>query len=134
MHVLFLGHIMTNSKVKWRTENIRLESIEYKTESIEQRKDQYNYITINPSMDKAEHFEKLKNIITVYLPEDVSPEDIDKNSTFIEQLNINSAHMVDIVLDVEEAFDILLENEDLENMRTVNDALLIIDNKLADKG
>ncbi len=84
-------------------------------------------------MDKSEQFEKLKNIITVYLPEDVSPEEITKDSSFIEQLNINSAHMVDIVLDVEEAYDIILENEDLENMRTVNDALQIIDNKLADK-
>ena len=84
-------------------------------------------------MDKSEQFEKLKNIIKVYLPEDVSPADIGRDSRFIEQLNINSAHMVDIVLDVEEAYDIILENEDLENMRTVNDALLIINNKLAGK-
>lgn len=40
--------------------------------------------------------------------------------------------MVDIVLDVEEIYDIILQNEDLENMRTVRDALNIIDRKLAE--
>jgi len=83
-------------------------------------------------MDATEKFEKLKNIIKIYLPEDVSPEEITEDSTFIGQLNINSAHMVDIVLDVEEIYDIILQNEDLENMRTVRDALNIIDRKLAE--
>ncbi len=80
-------------------------------------------------MDKTENLEKLKNIIKIYLPEDVSTEGITLESTFIGQLNINSAHMVDIVLDVEDAYDIILENEDLENMRTVNDALKIMSQK-----
>ena len=88
------------------------------------------HITIK--MDATEKFEKLKNIIKIYLPEDVSPEEITEDSTFIGQLNINSAHMVDIVLDVEEIYDIILQNEDLENMRTVRDALNIIDRKLAE--
>lgn len=84
-------------------------------------------------MDNTEKFEKLKNVIKIYLPEDVSPEEITEDSTFLEQLNINSAHMVDIVLDVEEIYDIILQNEDLEKMRTVKDAIEIIDKKLADK-
>ena len=88
------------------------------------------HITIK--MDTTEKFEKLKNVIKIYLPEDVSPEEITEDSIFIEQLNINSAHMVDIVLDVEEIYDIILQNEDLENMRTVRDALDIIDRKLAE--
>lgn len=75
-------------------------------------------------------YEKLKSIIKIYLPEDVSVEDINKNSHFIEELNINSANLVDIVLDVEDEFDIMLENEDMERMQTVEDALEIIDGKL----
>ncbi|MEP2239762.1 MAG: acyl carrier protein, partial [Maribacter sp.] len=39
---------------------------------------------------------------------------------------------VDIVLDVEDAFDIRLENEDMEKMQTVDDAMAIIDAKLAE--
>jgi acyl carrier protein len=37
------------------------------------------------------------------------------------------------VLDVEDAFDIRLENEDMEQMQTVHDAMAIIDAKLAEK-
>ena len=78
-------------------------------------------------------YQKLKSIIKVYLPEDVSVDDITKDSNFLNELNINSAHLVDIVLDVEDAFDIQLENEDMDQMHTVKDALDIIGTKLEEK-
>ena len=82
-------------------------------------------------MKEKEHYQKLKDIIKIYLPEDVSVDDITKDSHFINELNINSANLVDIILDVEDEFDIMLENEDMERMQTVDDALNIIDRKLA---
>ena len=84
-------------------------------------------------MTEAMHYQKLKEIITIYLPEDVSVEMITEESHFINELNINSANLVDIVLDVEDAFDITLENEDMDQMQTVKDALGIIDVKLTAK-
>ncbi len=82
-------------------------------------------------MVKEEHYQQLKTIIQPYLPEDVAVEDITKESHFINELNINSANLVDIVLDVEDAFDIVFENEDMDQMQTVHDALAIIELKLA---
>ncbi|MEP2059969.1 acyl carrier protein [Maribacter litoralis] len=84
-------------------------------------------------MLKEEKYQKLKDIIKVYLPEDVAVTDISQDSHLMNNLNINSANLVDIVLDVEDAFDIRLENEDMENMQTVGDAMAIIDAKLAAK-
>ncbi len=84
-------------------------------------------------MDKEERYEKLKDIIKIYLPEDVSVEDISEESHFINALNINSANLVDIILDVEDAFDITLENDDMDQMQTVKNALEIIELKLASK-
>ncbi|MFX0556929.1 acyl carrier protein [Maribacter sp. CXY002] len=81
-------------------------------------------------MDKESKYQKLKDIIKVYLPEDVMVTDITLDSDFISELNINSAHLVDIMLDVEDTFDIRLENEDMDQMKTVQDALTIIDKKL----
>lgn len=80
-----------------------------------------------------EHYDKLKAIVKIYLPEDVSIDSMTIESDFLNELNINSANLVDIVLDVEDAFDIRLENEDMDNMSTVNDALNIIDKKLVEK-
>ncbi|MBU2905462.1 MULTISPECIES: phosphopantetheine-binding protein [Arenibacter] len=80
-----------------------------------------------------QHFAQLKDIVKLYLPEDVSVGAIVEDSNFVKELNINSANLVDIVLDVEDAFGIRLENEDMDKMQTVRDALNIIAQKLQDK-
>jgi len=84
-------------------------------------------------MEDESKYLKLKDIITIYLPEDVSVDDITPKSNFLEELNINSANRVDIVLDVEDTFDIQLENEDMDQMQTVRDAITIINKKIANK-
>ncbi|WP_297764891.1 phosphopantetheine-binding protein [uncultured Muriicola sp.] len=81
-------------------------------------------------MTKEDRYTQLTTIISPYLPEDVSADAIEPQSNFIKDLNINSANLVDIVLDVEDAFDITLENEDMDSMQTVQDALNIISSKL----
>jgi len=85
------------------------------------------------TMNTEEQYQKLKEIVKVYLPEDVSVDAITMESHFINELNINSANLVDIVLDVEDAFDIQLENEDMDGMATVQDALRIVATKLTEK-
>ena len=84
-------------------------------------------------MTENVQYEKLKEIIKIYLPEDVSVDAITAESHFIDELNINSANLVDIILDVEDAFDIILENEDMDQMQTVENALEIINTKLSEK-
>jgi acyl carrier protein len=84
-------------------------------------------------MTKEERYQKLRDIIKIYLPEDVMITEVKEHSNFISELNINSANLVDIVLDVEDAFDIRLENEDMDQMQTVADALQIIETKLSEK-
>ncbi len=81
-------------------------------------------------MESDQHFEQLKDIVKMYLPDDVSVDAIEVDSNFVKELNINSANLVDIVLDVEDAFGIRLENEDMDKMQTVQDALIIIAQKL----
>ncbi len=84
-------------------------------------------------MTEEEKYQKLKTIIRTYLPDDVGVDQINLESNFTQELNINSANLVDIVLDVEDTFDIMLENEDMDGMLTVKDALAIIDKKIAEK-
>ncbi len=84
-------------------------------------------------VDNDERLARLKEIVKTYLPEDVSIEAVQEESNFVTELNINSAHLVDIILDLEDTFGIRLENEDMDKMQTVRDALNIIDLKLLDK-
>ncbi len=82
-------------------------------------------------MTTEEIYAQLKPIVTTYLPEDVSESDITLDSDLTRELNINSAHLVDVVLDVEDAFDIEFDNADMERLRTLNDAVAIIQKKIA---
>lgn len=80
-------------------------------------------------MDTEEYYQKLKDIIGPYLPEDVSADEIQMDSHLVNELNINSANLVDIILDVEDEFDITLENADMDAMQTVKDAMELISRK-----
>ncbi len=84
-------------------------------------------------MKEEKYYQQLKGIVKPYLPEDISVDDISPDSHFINELNINSANLVDIVLDVEDAFEITLENDDMDKMQTVNDAMAIINKKRSSK-
>jgi acyl carrier protein len=50
-----------------------------------------------------------------------------ENTDFISDLNINSANLVDIILDVEDHFKIHIDNESMEKMVDVKSTLEIID-------
>lgn len=81
-------------------------------------------------MTEKEIYTKLENIIRDYLPEDVSIEKIKPESDLTKELNINSSHLVDIILDLEDTFSLTLTNEDMEQLHTVEDAVRIIKLKL----
>ncbi len=82
-------------------------------------------------MTSEEIYAKILPIVKAYLPEDVSEDAINPDSDLTRELNINSAHLVDVVLDVEDAFDVEFANEDMESLRTLNDAIAIIQRKLS---
>ena len=81
-------------------------------------------------MTSEDIFEKLVPIIALYLPEDVSKEDVKPESNLTGELNINSAHLVDVVLDVEDTFNIEFDNSDMEQLHTVHDAIETIHKKI----
>ena len=59
-------------------------------------------------------------------------ENLTESTDFITDLNINSANLVDIILDVEEAFAITIDNQSMEKMLTINATLEIIETKLSE--
>ena len=84
-------------------------------------------------MKEESRYDELLTIIRPYLPEDVEADQVTPSSHFVEELNINSANLVDIVLDVEDKYDIILENEDMDQMQTVDKAIDLIEKKLASR-
>lgn len=83
-------------------------------------------------MEKTEIKEKLIGIIKTYVPEEVSLENVGDDQDLINDLQINSAHIVDIVLDIEDTFDIMVEDDVIGEMNTVSDSVNIISTKVAE--
>lgn len=73
---------------------------------------------------------KLKHIVQPYVNNHGAFDKLDIQTEFVKDLDINSANLVDIILDVEDEFDIRIENEDMEKMLSVGASLDIIKSKI----
>lgn len=73
-------------------------------------------------------FEKLQNIIAEVL--NIEPEDINMNSTFVDDLGADSLDVFQIVMGIEEEFDIEIPSEAAEKIASVGDAVEQIKNAL----
>ncbi|GAB2534581.1 acyl carrier protein [Spirosoma aerophilum] len=82
---------------------------------------------------KDELITTLKKIVKPYVQDEQAFEQVTERTDFINDLKINSANLVDIALDVEEEFDIVIDNEAMERMLTVGSSIDIITQKLAEK-
>ncbi len=81
-------------------------------------------------MKKEEIIDKLKLIIKPYTTNTEAFENLTEDTDFINDLNINSANLVDIILDIEENFEVVIDNTDMERMLDVKTAVEIITTKL----
>ncbi|WP_118951541.1 acyl carrier protein [Taibaiella helva] len=84
-------------------------------------------------MEQQAYIEKLKPILAPYAKDQEALQHLTRETSFIRDLKINSANLVDVVLDVEEAFDVEIDNESMEQMLTVGAAIDIVEAKLSSR-
>ena len=70
--------------------------------------------------------EKLKDIIVDVMG--CNPDEITMDTTFVDDLGADSLDIFQIIMGIEDAFDIEIENEDAEKIATVGDAVEQIKN------
>lgn len=73
-------------------------------------------------------FEKLQKIIAEVM--NVEAEEITMDTTFVDDLGADSLDVFQIVMGIEEEFDIEIANEDVEKIVSVGDAAEQIKNAL----
>lgn len=71
-------------------------------------------------------FEKVKDIISEQL--NVAAGDIDVDTSFEDDLNADSLDVFQIIMAIEEEFELEISNEDAENISVVGDAVEFIKN------
>jgi len=74
----------------------------------------------------------IKDILRKYAFNKSLIDNADPNSNMVKDLKINSARIVDIVLDIEDAFGIEIDNKSLEKIKTIDDLALIIDSRTSE--
>ena len=72
--------------------------------------------------------EKLKEIIADVL--NVEVNDITEDTTFVDDLGADSLDIFQIIMGIEETFDIEIDNDDAEQISTVGDAVEQIKNAI----
>jgi acyl carrier protein len=79
----------------------------------------------NMAGDKKAMMEKVKQIISEQLG--VDEGEVTPSASFVDDLGADSLDQVELVMALEEAFDLEIPDEDAEKIRTVQDAIDYID-------
>jgi len=72
-----------------------------------------------------ELFEKIKDVVAEQL--NVEPDEIHEDSSFVDDLGADSLDLVELVMALEDNFDMKIPDEDVEAIKTVGDAQTYIE-------
>jgi acyl carrier protein len=77
-------------------------------------------------MDQKEVFEKVVAILKPFAKNKDALASVALETAIQKDLKVNSARLVDIVLEIEEIFGVEVKDEDAEKVRTVGDAVNLV--------
>ena len=81
-------------------------------------------------MENQETFDKVIGIIKPFVKNTDKLGAANESTRLLEDLGVNSARLVDIVLAFEDEFDIAIDDEAADRVRTLGDAVTVIQEKL----
>jgi acyl carrier protein len=81
-------------------------------------------------MDRKEIFEKVVKILTPHVKNQGALASISDSTHILDDLKVNSARLVDVVLAFEDEFDIEIPDEDVDSVNTVGDCVRLVTEKL----
>jgi acyl carrier protein len=79
-------------------------------------------------MDNEQAFDKFKQCAVEVLQ--VEPDKVTKDASFAEDLDADSLDLVELVMALEEQFDITVDESELEGVETVGQAFDLVTSKL----
>ena len=82
-------------------------------------------------MSRDEVFTKVIEIVSPFAKDKDALAAVTEDTNILQELKVNSARLVDVILDFEDEFDIEVEDEDADAVNTVGDAVDLIMGKVA---
>ena len=80
-------------------------------------------------MTENEIFERVVKILTPYAKNRKALDEVSSKTSILDDLKVNSARLVDVVLAFEDDFDIEVADEDVDAVNLVGDAVRLIARK-----
>lgn len=77
-------------------------------------------------MDQAEVMERVVKLLTPWAKNPEALEAVAMETNILDDLKVNSARLVDVVIAIEDEFDIEVADEDVDSVNTVGDAVNLI--------
>ncbi len=77
-----------------------------------------------------EVFERVVKILTPYVKNQAALDGVGLETHILEDLKVNSARLVDVVLEFEDAFNIEIADDDVDSVETVGSAVSLIQSKV----
>ncbi|MEN8184043.1 MAG: phosphopantetheine-binding protein [Myxococcota bacterium] len=81
-------------------------------------------------MSEKEIFDNVVKILAPYAKDQAALDQVSSTTNILEDLKVNSARLVDVVLAFEDEFEIEVADEDIDGVNTVGDAVRLIVGKL----
>ncbi|MFT4153132.1 acyl carrier protein [Parafilimonas sp.] len=84
-------------------------------------------------MTREDILEELKKVLAYYTPDKEMLNSITPETDFVNDLKINSANLVDIIIEAEEKYDIEIDMDAAERIRDVGSCVDVIQEKINEK-
>jgi acyl carrier protein len=84
----------------------------------------------SPSVEQSEIFDQVVKIITPYVKNQEALEGASLATHILNDLKVNSARLVDVVLEFEDAFNIEIDDDDVDKVETIGNAVNLIEAKI----
>lgn len=81
-------------------------------------------------MSEQQIFDKVIAILKKYTKNEEALTGASASTNILEDLRVNSARLVDVILDFEDVFNIEIADEDADGVTTVGDALQLIEARI----
>ncbi len=81
-------------------------------------------------MEQSEVFERAVKILTPWVKNEAALAKVSMDTSILDDLKVNSARLVDVVIAFEDEFDIEIADEDVDSVNAVGDAVNLIMGKL----
>lgn len=76
----------------------------------------------------SELLEKIKKIVSEQL--DVDPDQVVPEASFVDDLGADSLDLTELIMAMEDEFDMEIDDEEAQKLRTVQDVINYIESKL----